>query len=75
MCLIHGHAWIGYGHPYFIGYGDPIFCLVCMDMAIQFLVWLEGYSIDTKSQKLVGLIYHIYFFYQNIIIRNLVLKI
>ena len=62
VCLVHGHAWMGYGHPYFVGYGDPIFCLVCMDMAIQFLVWLEGYSMDGKSQKLVGPICHIYFF-------------
>ncbi len=59
---IHGHTWTGYGNPYFVGYGDPIFCLVCMDMVIQFFLWLEGYSMDGKSQKLVGPICHIYFF-------------
>ena len=40
----------------------PIFCLVRMDMAIQFLVWLEVYSMDEKRQKLVGPICHIYIY-------------
>ncbi len=66
---------MGYVHTYFDGYGYPNFCLVCIDMAIQFLVWLEGYSTDEKSHKLVGPICHIYFFIKNIIIRDLVLKI
>lgn len=35
------------------------FCLICMDMAIKFLVWLKGYSIYGKS--LVGFICHKYF--------------
>ena len=45
------------------GYGDPIFCLI------------GGCSMDGKSQKLVRTICHILFFYQNIIIRDIILKI
>lgn len=69
-CLVHSHAWMG---PYFVGYDDPIFYLVCIDIAIQFLIWLKEYSMDGKSHKLVGPICYIYIFYQNIII--LILKI
>ena len=28
VCLVHGQGWMGYGGPYFVGYGDPVFCLV-----------------------------------------------
>jgi hypothetical protein len=28
VCLDGGQGWIEYGHPYFQGYGHPIFCLV-----------------------------------------------
>jgi hypothetical protein len=74
VCLVQDHTWIGYDHLYFVGYGDPIFCLVRMYMAIQILILLEGYSMYEKRQKLVGPICYIYF-YQNIIIRHLILKI
>lgn len=57
--LVYDHAWIGYGHLYFVVYGDSIFCLICMDMTIKFFVWLKGYSIYGKS--LVGFICHKYF--------------
>ena len=45
VCLVHGQGWMGYGGPYFVGYGDPVFCLVVgmkVDLVIQFFVWLQG---------------------------------
>lgn len=39
--LVHRQGWIGYGYSYLQGCGGPVF-FSCVDIAIQFLVWLGG---------------------------------
>jgi hypothetical protein len=42
VCLVYGHAWIGYGHLYFVVYGDSIFLFDLYGYGDQISCLVEG---------------------------------